>query len=215
MQRLAFATSLAAAGATLWAAGRTQAQGSGPVEGVHYLRLKTPAPVSAPSGRIEVVEFFWYGCPHCNALEPALENWVAALAADVAFRRVPVAFTARHEAHQRMFYALEAIGALEALHRKVFAAIHVDRQRLESPSDQAALVVANGHDGAGFAAAGKSFTVQTRMRQAKQLSTAYDIEGVPSVGVHGRYLTSGSLAGDNVRSLAVADILIDKVRKGS
>ena len=88
------------------------AQAGAPVEGVHYLRLSKPAPVSAPTGKIEVVEFFWYGCPHCNALEPALEAWVRRLPTDVAFRRVPVAFSATHETHQKLYYALEAMGAL-------------------------------------------------------------------------------------------------------
>ena len=214
MQRRAFTTSLVA-GAAMGTLVSAQAQSAGPVDGVHYKTLKARAPVSAPSGKIEVVEFFWYGCPHCNALEPALETWVGTLAQDVAFRRVPVAFSATHESHQKLFYTLEAMGALDAMHRKIFAAIHVQRQRLDRDADQLAFVTANGVDGAKFTSTAKSFSVQTRMRQAKQLSNAYDIEGVPSIGVHGRYLTSGSLAGDNVRSLSVADFLVDKIRRGA
>lgn len=213
MKRRDFPAHLVAAGAA-WAGGLAQAQ-DGPVEGVHYRRLAQRAPVSAPAGKIEVVEFFWYGCPHCNALEPALEAWIQRLPADVAFRRVPVGFSATHETHQKLFYALEAIGQLEAMHRKIFAAIHVQRQRLDRDADQAAFVAANGVDAAKFTEAGKSFSVQTRMRQAKQLADAYKIEGVPTIGVHGRFYTSGSLAGDNVRSLAVADALIERTRKGT
>ena len=215
MNRRDFSALLVAGGCTA-AGGAAQAQAqNGLVEGVHFLRLAQRAPVSAPTGKIEVVEFFWYGCPHCNALEPALETWIQRLPADVAFRRVPVGFSATHESHQKLFYALEAIGLLEAMHRKIFAAIHVQRQRLDRDADQAAFVAAQGGDAARFTEAGKSFTVQTKMRQAKQLADAYKIEGVPAIGVHGRFYTSGSMAGDNVRSLAVADALIERARKGA
>jgi thiol:disulfide interchange protein DsbA len=189
------------------------AQG-GPVEGTHYVRLSQPAPVSAPTGKIEVLEFFWYGCPHCNTLEPALEAWAKRLPPDVVFRQVPVAFSAIHEAHQRFYYGLEAIGALESMHRKIFAAIHVQRQRLEKEEDQLAFAAGNGVDRAKLAEAMKSFGVATKMRMAKQLSAAYKIDGVPAIGVHGRYYTAGSLTGSNERALAVADFLIGRVRKG-
>ena len=195
-------------------AGPLQAQG-GPVEGTHYVRLAKPAPVSVPAGKVEVVEFFWYGCPHCNALEPALEAWIKRLPADVVFRRVPVAFGAAHESHQRLFYTLEAMGQLAAVHPKIFAAIHAQRQRLDREADQIAFLKTQGVDTARFAELSKSFSVQTKMRQAKQLSSAYKIDGVPAMGVAGRFYTAGSLAGDNVRALAVADVLIARARKGS
>jgi thiol:disulfide interchange protein DsbA len=189
------------------------AQG-GPVEGVNFIRLAKPAPVAVPAGKVEVVEFFWYGCPHCNALEPALEPWIKKLPADVVFRRVPVAFGAVHEAHQRLFYTLEAMGQLGPMHPKIFAAIHTQRQRLEKEAEQVAFLKGAGMDTAKYAEVSKSFSVQTKMRQAKQLAEAYDIDGVPTIGVHGRFVTSGSLAGDNVRALAVADLLIARARKG-
>ena len=101
MKRRQFSTLLATASVTTVATvARAQ---NGPVEGVHYLKLAQRAPVSAAAGKIEVVEFFWYGCPHCNALEPALEAWIQRLPADVAFRRVPVGFSATHETHQKLF----------------------------------------------------------------------------------------------------------------
>ena len=202
-----------AAGATSWPVA-SSAQG-GPVEGVHFVRLAKPAPVGVPAGKIEVVEFFWYGCPHCNALEPALEAWVRKLPADVVFRRVPVAFGAVHESHQRLFYTLEAMGQLAAVHPKVFAAIHTQRQRLEKEAEQIAFLKGAGVDTSRYAELSKSFSVQTKMRQAKQLTDAYDIDGVPTIGVHGRFHTSGSLAGDNMRALAVAEALIARVRKGA
>jgi thiol:disulfide interchange protein DsbA len=213
MKRREFSGLLAAAGIGA-AAGPLQAQG-GPIEGTHYVRLAKPAPVSVPAGKVEVVEFFWYGCPHCNALEPALEAWIKRLPADVGFRRVPVAFGAVHESHQRLFYTLEAMGQLAAVHPKIFAAIHVQRQRLDREADQIAFLKAQGVDTARFAELSKSFSVQTKMRQAKQLTDAYDIDGVPALGVHGRFYTAGSLAGDNVRALAVADVLIARARKGT
>lgn len=212
MNRRDFSQWMAALGGVTAVQG-LQAQG-GPVEGVHYVKLSQPAPVSAPTGKIEVLEFFWYGCPHCNALEPALEAWIKRLPADVAFRRVPVAFSATHESHQRMYYALEAMGQLDAMHRRIFAAIHTQQQRLDREADQVAFLKAQGVDEAKFLEMTKSFSVQTKMRQAKQLSSAYKIDGVPAFGVAGRFYTAGSLAGDNQRALAVADFLIDRARKG-
>jgi len=212
MNRRDFSQWMAALGGVAAVQG-LQAQG-GPVEGVHYVKLSQPAPVSAPTGKIEVLEFFWYGCPHCNALEPALEAWIKRLFVDVAFRRVPVAFSATHESHQRMYYALEAMGQLDAMHRRIFAAIHTQQQRLDREADQVAFLKAQGVDEAKFLEMTKSFSVQTKMRQAKQLSSAYKIDGVPAFGVAGRFYTAGSLAGDNQRALAVADFLIDRARKG-
>ncbi len=221
MNRRNFSQSVTA-GAAAWVAVLGGAAGvphalaqGGPVEGVHYVKLSQPAPVSAPTGKIEVVEFFWYGCPHCNALEPALEAWIKRLPADVAFRRVPVAFSATHESHQKLFYGLEAMGQLEAMHRRIFAAIHTQQQRLDREADQLAFLKAQGVDEAKFLEMTKSFSVQTKMRQAKQLSSAYKIDGVPAMGVAGRFYTAGSLAGDNQRALAVTDFLIARARKGA
>jgi thiol:disulfide interchange protein DsbA len=212
MKRRDFSLQLAAAGlGTLWA-GTAGAQG-GPVEGTHFTRLAQPAPVSAPAGKIEVVEFFSYGCPHCFALEPTLETWIKRLPADVAFRRVPVGFNALYENYQKIFFALEAMGQVEHMHRKVFNAIHQQRQRLDKEADIAAFMTANGLDGAKFIELYKSFGVQTKARQAQQLANAYKIDGVPAMGVQGRFVTSGSQAGSNERALAVTDVLVQSLRK--
>jgi thiol:disulfide interchange protein DsbA len=203
---------LAAVGlGSLWA-GAAHAQG-GPVEGTHYTKLSPPAPVAAPAGKIEVVEFFSYGCPHCFALEPTLEPWAKRLPADVVFRRVPVGFNALYENYQKIYYALEAMGQIDAMHHKVFNAIHLQKQRLDKESDIAAFMAANGVDGAKFIEQYKSFTVQSKARQAQQLSQSYKIEGVPAMGVQGRYVTSGAQAGSNERALAVTDALVQTVRK--
>jgi thiol:disulfide interchange protein DsbA len=209
--RREFALALGAAAASLALPAAAQGQ---PQEGRHFVRLGQPVASGAPAGKIDLVEFFWYGCPHCNALEPALEEWVKRLPADVAFRRVPVGFTATHETHQRLFYALEAAGALATMHPRVFAAIHNGRQRLDKAEDQVAFAKANGLDADRFAELLKSFTVQTRARQAKQLAEAYRIDGVPAIGVQGRFYTSGSLAGGGGNVLAVADFLIQRARRG-
>jgi thiol:disulfide interchange protein DsbA len=192
---------------------RAQQQRAAFVEGTHYVRLSQP--LAAPAdGKVEVIEFFWYGCPHCNSFEPMLDAWAKKLPADVAFRRVPVAF--REEpfaAHQRIYYALEALGLLEQMHRKVFFAIHNERQRLDKPQDIAAFMAKNGVDSARFLDAYNSFGVQTKQRQARQLGDAYKIDGVPALGINGRWFTSGTLAGSLDRSLAVADHLIGLARK--
>ena len=216
MKRREFTTQLlagsGAAVACFAALSSAHAQG-GPVEGTHYVRLSQPLPVPA-GGKIEVLEFFWYGCPHCNAFEPALEAWQKKLPADVAFRRVPVAFSKEpFVAHQHIFYALEAMGQFEAMHRKVFGAIHVEHQRLDKLPDIVAFMAKNGVDGAKFEETFNSFSVQTKARQAKQLAEAYRIDGVPALGIQGRFYTSGTLAGSSERSLVVTDFLIQQARK--
>jgi protein dithiol oxidoreductase (disulfide-forming) len=214
MKRRDFSMQLAAAGLGLAGVGSAQAQG-GPVEGTHYVRLSQPAPVTLPSPdkKIEVVEFFWYECPHCNSFEPQLEAWAKRLAPDVYFRQVPVGFTARHQLTQKMFYALESMGQLQALHRKIFIAVHVQNKRLNNEADIVAFVTANGVDGAKFAEAFRSFAVNTQATKARQLSDAYKIDGVPALGINGRFFTSGALAGSHERALAVADFLIDRSRQ--
>ena len=212
MQRRTFSAALLAAGAL---PGAHAQPALAPIEGTHYVRLAQP--LAAPGdGRIEAIEFFWYGCPHCNAFEPALEAWVRKLPPDVAFRRIPMALRdqAPYLAHQRIYYTLEAMGLLDTLHRKVFYAIHNDRQPLDKPADIAAFMARNGVDAARFTQAYDSFAVAgTQVPEGNRLVAAYKIDGVPALGVQRRYYTSGSLAGSNDRSLAVADFLIQRVRK--
>jgi protein dithiol oxidoreductase (disulfide-forming) len=201
------------AAAVLVGAAGARAQGGAPVEGKDFVRLPAPAPVAAPAGKVEVVEFFSYACQHCYAFEPLLEPWVKKLPTDVAFRRVPAAFNAAWEGLAKIFYALEASDQLEAMHKRVFAAIHVQRQKLDKEADIAAFVKSAGGDDAKFLDAYKSFGVATKQRQGKQLAEAYKIDGVPTLGIHGRWFTAGSLAGTHERALAVADQLIARARK--
>lgn len=189
-----------------------QAQGA-PQEGRDYKRVESPVPV--PEGKVEVVEFFGYWCPHCNAFEPALDAWAKKLPASVTFRRIPVAFSPGQEPLQKLFYALEAQGQVEAMHRKVFAALHVEKKRLNTESDIAAwLPNAGAPDVPKLLDTMKSFAVATKVRQSKQLSDAYRIDGVPTLGIQGRYMTSPGIAGTAERALAVADALIAQSRKG-
>jgi protein dithiol oxidoreductase (disulfide-forming) len=197
-----------------------QAQ-TGPVEGVNYIRLAQPVPTAA-AGKIEVIEFFWYECPHCNAFEPALDAWAKRLPDDVAFRRVPVWFREEpFSAQQRVFYALESMGLVPTLHRKVFAAIHNERVRVRTPEDIAAFALKNGVDPMQFIAAYNSFAVQSKSLQARQTASAYKIDAVPAMGVHGRYYTNGILAnaatpgGSNDRMLPIVDALIAKARQST
>jgi thiol:disulfide interchange protein DsbA len=214
MKRRDFSLTLLAAG--LGRALPAAAQGGAwPVEGTNYVRLSQPAPVSAPAGKIETIEFFWYGCPHCNAFEPTLDAWQKSLPPDVLFRRVPVAFSEEpYGTHQKIFYALDALGLIPTIHRKVFYAIHNERMRLAKPEEIQAFMAKNGVDTAKFMDAFNSFSVQTKCAQARQLAAAYKIDAVPAMGVNGRYYLTGNLAGTNERMPAVVDALVARIRKG-
>jgi thiol:disulfide interchange protein DsbA len=194
--------------------GPALAQG-GPLEGRDFVRLDKPLPVTP--GKIEVVEFFGYWCPHCSAFEPVLDAWARKLpAAQVSFRRIPVAFNGAQEPIQRLYFALEALNLVTSLHTKVFAAIHMQRSLQPAPkeSDIAAWLKAQGADADKVVDAMKSFAVATKVRQARPLADGYGLDGVPTLGVHGRWRTSPSMAGSHERALAVVDALIGQVRKG-
>lgn len=208
--RVIAAAGVAAAGASLVNVAR--AQGTTPVEGTHYVKLSQP--LAVPRGKIEVIEFFWYGCPHCNEFEASLDAWSKRLPSDIAFRRVPVAFRADpFVTHQKIFYSLEAMGLIPTMHRKVFYAIHGQHQRLDKLDAIAAFMQQNGVDAAKFSEHFNSFSVQSKAQQAVKLAADYKIDGVPAIGVQGRYFTSGALAGSSESALAIADYLIAKVRK--
>ncbi len=211
-QHLALAT--ASAGLGLGLLPQAHAQAGAPVEGQHFVRLGTPLNVTLPAGKaVEVVEFFWYGCPSCFAFEPTLESWIKRLPPDVHFRRVPAGFTAIYQLHQKVYYALEEMGQIEATHAKLFNAIHVQNKRLNTEADVTAYLTSIGIDGAKFGAAMKSFGVNTKVGRAKQLSEGYKIDGVPTLGVHGRFYTSMATAGGPERAVAVADFLIQRARQ--
>ena len=180
--------------------------------GKDYLTLDKPVATEAGNGKIEVIEFFWYSCPHCNAFEPAFERWVKAAPKDVVVRRVHVAFRPDFEPQQRLYYTLEAMNLLETVHPKVFQAIHVDKLPLNTEALIMSWIDKQGVDKAKFAEAYKSFGVATKVRRAVQLQNDFRIEGVPSLGVNGRYYIDGSLAGSMDRALKVTEALIAQSR---
>ncbi|MDP3799528.1 MAG: thiol:disulfide interchange protein DsbA/DsbL [Polaromonas sp.] len=218
MQRREFSLSAATvAAAATWGGvalpTTAQAQARAFKEGTDYLTLGKPAPTDVPAGQVEVVEFFWYSCPHCNAFEPALEAWIQKAPKDVTVRRVPVAFRPDFEPQQRLFYVLEAMGKLNELHKKVFNAIHVERQALNTADQVAAWAEKQGLNKAQFVEMYNSFSVSTKARKATQLQDTYAVDGVPALGIGGRFYTSGQLAQNMDRALQVADYLIAQSRK--
>ena len=206
------------AAATLASAGLTStnllAQAKAPQPGTDYVRLGKPAPVDTPAGKIEVIEFFWYSCPHCNAFEPVLNDWAKRLPNDVVLKRVPVAFQDSYLPQQRLFYTLEAMGLTAKLHDRVFAAIHVERQNLSSEQAITDWVVKQGVDKAVFTSNFNSFTTVAKARRASQLMNAYEVDGVPALGVAGRFYTDGAMTKAMDRALQVVDFLVAEVRAG-
>lgn len=190
------------------------AQGKVPVDGQEFISLERPAPTEGGPGKVDVVEFFWYSCPHCNAFEPQLEAWLSRLPKHVHFRRVPVMFRPSFEPQQRLFYVLEAMGRLGDIHAKVFHAIHVERQTLDTLDLLSAWAAKQGLDRAKFVEHYNSFAVITKAKRATQLQEQYKVDGVPSLGIAGRFYTSGSLAGNMQRALQVTDHLIAQAAKG-
>ena len=179
-----------------------------PAAGKDYQVLNPAQPTSSP-GKVEVVEFFSYSCPHCRDLEPLLEAWQKKLPKDVVVKRVPVPWSLPL---QRLYLTLEAMGESERLNILVFRAIHDERLHLQDDKSQADWVAAHGVDRKKFLDMYKSFGVETDRRRGKQMTMDYKIEGIPALAVAGRYLTSASMAGSHEASLVVVDQLIAKAR---
>jgi len=184
------------------------------VDGTDFLSVEPRVAVEAPAGKVEVIEFFWYNCPHCNAFEPMLEAWVKQLPRDVFFRRVPVAFQAEFIPQQRLYYALEALGLVDKFQARVFAAIHGEHQDLSKPEAIVNWVVKNGVDKTKFVDQFNSFAVATKATRAAQLQNAYRVAGVPSLGVAGRFYVDGELSRGMDRALKVVESLVGTVRHG-
>jgi thiol:disulfide interchange protein DsbA len=177
-----------------------------------YATLKPEQPVET-QGKIEVIEFFWYGCIHCYNLQPPIEAWHKRLPPDVQFRRVPAVFNDRWALDAANYYALEALGLVERLHRPLFDAIHNDRLRTDSAESFNPWLLGKGVDLKKFDDARRSFGVQSKVRRAAQLTLAYRIEGTPAMAVHGRYTVSPDPRRGQDAMLATVDQLIDQVRR--
>jgi len=178
-------------------------------EGVAYTVLKTPVGTDDPN-RIEVVELFWYGCPHCYEFDPSLEKWVKTLPKDVVFKRVPAPLNRVWETAGRVYYSLEAIGAVDKVHSKLFDAIHKDGLKPTNERAMLEWLEKQGVDTKKYSAAYRSFAVDSKLKRAQQIAQGSQIEGVPALMVNGKYVIPGQSA---ARMLAIADSLIEQSRK--
>lgn len=165
----------------------------GPIEGVHYKRVSPAQPTSAPAGKVEVIEFFWYGCPHCFRFEPHVNSWLGGKPDTIVFTRVPAVLSPKWESHARVYYAAEALGILEKIHSPFFKAIHVKRKRLNKEDDIIKFIEGLGVDGKQFASTMHSFSVSSKVQRARKLGKAFKLDSVPSIAINGKYFTSGSL----------------------
>lgn len=185
--------------------------GAAPVVGKDYVVISPPLPTDS-GAKVEVVEFFWYGCSHCFDLEPALAKWTRALPKDVEFKRVPTIFRESWVPGARLYYTLEAIGELDRLHKDVFDAIHAERVNLFDEKALTEWLTKKGVDPKKFMDAYNSFGVQNKVQRARQITQASKVDGVPALSVQGKYLTSGSMTGGYKSLFPVLDELIVKAR---
>ena len=174
-------------------------------------RVIHPQPVQVAGG-IEVIDFFWYGCPYCNKLQPFLERWIKNKPADVTMRRIPVVLRDSWAPHARIYYTLEALGEVERLHQRVYLGYHVDELHMSKPEVMSEWAVRNGIDRARWDEAYGSADVKNKVEEARKLTRAYDITGTPSLVVQGRYLTSGNMALTLDSMLPILDGMIQRVR---
>jgi thiol:disulfide interchange protein DsbA len=211
---LAAISAASVAGLPLAAQAQGPAAAKKPVEGSDYLSLDKRVPTDVGAGKIELIEFFWYSCPHCNSFEPQFAAWVKAAPKDVVVQRVPVRFRDDFEAQQRAYYVFESLGLVDAMHGKLFHAIHTERQQLNTAPALAAWANKNGLPEKKFLDTFNSFGVATKARRATQLQDAFKVQGVPALGVAGRFYTDGSLTQTMDRALQVAEYLVGEVRRG-
>lgn len=189
-------------------AGEPQAQPKGP----GYQTL-SPAQPTQDKTKVEVIEFFWYGCPHCYAFEPILNQWLKTLPKNVQFIRQPAAFNEVWEAHAKAYLVAEALNVVDKVHADFFDAIQNKKQKLDSEEELAKFFIAHGVKEADFHDAYKSFGVDTKLKQAKSLPLRYGITGVPTLVINGKYVTSGSLAGGHENMMKILNQLIAQESK--
>lgn len=192
-----------------------------PQSGIDYRTLDKPQSIE-PGKKIEVTEFFWYSCPHCFAFDPYLAEWVKKQGDTIVFKRVPVNFRESFIPQQKLYYALEAMGKSDELQGKIFHAIHVEHQNLDSDAAILDFIVKHGVDKQKFMDAYNAFGTQTKVKRALTLQEAYKIDGVPTIAIDGKYETSPSIAGSSMgqqpesvlatAALQVMDALVVKVQ---
>ncbi|SAL69490.1 DSBA oxidoreductase [Caballeronia choica] len=207
----ALAVSLGIAVGAMSAMNAAHASPAAPVAGTDYTVLQTAQPVDA-AGKVEVIEFFWYGCPHCNEFEPYLEAWVKKQGPDVVFKRVPVAFRDDFIPHSKMYHALDALGVAEKVTPAVFHEIHVKKNYLLTPQAQADFLATQGVDKKKYMEAYNSFSTQSAIQRDSKLMQDYKIDGVPTLVVQGKYETGPAATNSLPGTTQVLDYLVAQVR---
>ncbi|AOJ75802.1 thiol:disulfide interchange protein DsbA/DsbL [Burkholderia ubonensis] len=193
-------------------AGFAHATPAAPVSGKDFEVMKAPQPVSAPAGKVEVIEFFWYGCPHCYEFEPTVEAWVKKQGDKVDFKRIPVAFRDDFVPHSKLFYAVSALGMSEKVTPAIFNAIHKQKNYLLTPQAQADFLASQGVDKKKFMDAYNSFSVQGQVKQSAELLKSYNIDGVPTIVVQGKYKTGPAYTNSLEGTAQVLDYLVKQVQ---
>ncbi len=183
------------------------------IAGQHYQEVKPAVATSAGEGKVEVLELFWYGCPHCYAFEPQLAEWAKNKPDYVEFVRVPAVFAHNWEIHARAYYAAQQLGVLEKIHQALFDAIHKQGRKVFTEEELTQFFVDQGVEAAAFTKAYNSFDVDTKTRHAIALTREYGITGVPALIVNGKYRSSAQEAGDFTTLLKLVDFLADKEHK--
>lgn len=183
------------------------------VAGQHYQEVKPAVATSVAAGKVEVLELFWYGCPHCYAFEPQLSEWIKNKPDYIEFVRVPAVFAHNWEVHARAYYTAQQLGVLEKIHQPLFDAIHKQGRKVFSEEELSQFFVDQGVDAEAFKKAFNSFDVDTKTRHAIALTREYGITGVPAVIVNGKYRSSAQEAGDFTTLLKVVESLADKEHK--
>ena len=181
-------------------------------EGTHYAELLIPLKTAA-NGKIEVTEYFSYGCPHCYQFDPMITAWEENLPGDVKFNRNPAIWNKDYQVYAQTYFAAEALGVAEKLHTPLFRAIHAERKRLNDPKLMAVFFSEFGIDPVDFAKVYSSFGVRASVQQAEAKGRAYRSGGVPAIIVNGKYRIEGKMAGSNSNMLRIADFLIQRERE--
>ena len=206
MRNLIFTAALAVAGLFAFNANAAEFEA-----GKNYTELSQAVPVSQP-GKIEVVELFWYGCPHCYAFEPTINPWIEKLPADVHFVRIPAMFGGLWNIHGQLYLTLESMGVEQKVHHAIFEKLHNNPKSLTTPEEMAAFVAEQGLDKDKFLSTYNSFAIKGQIEKAKKLAMAYQISGVPTMVVNGKYRFDIGSAGSPDAALELADQLIAKER---
>ncbi|MEZ5582087.1 MAG: thiol:disulfide interchange protein DsbA/DsbL [Candidatus Competibacteraceae bacterium] len=184
-------------------------------EGTHYQKFPAPIPATEAKDKVEVVEVFWYGCPHCYSLEPVIEQWLSNKPDNVEFLRIPAVFGRTWEIHARTFYAAEALGVEAQIHKPLMDAIHTEKRPLNTEQQLADFFAEQGVDKDAFLKAFRSFDVETRLKRSQQLVRRYRINGVPAVIINGEFWTNATMAGSHEKIFEVVDHLVAQESKTS